>query len=59
MYQINIPTERQHYFLNKDTKRNDNLFVIQHNYDSDFTGDLYVQDTAARPSLLEYASQNL
>ena len=50
---------RQNYSTNKDTTKNNNLFMIQHDYNSEFNGDLRVQDTAARLSLSEYAHQNL
>ena len=51
--------ERRNYFTNKDSTKNDNLFMIQLNYYSEFNGDSHVQDTASRLSLWDYAYQNL
>ena len=45
--------ERQNYFINRDSTLADNLFMIHHNYDSQFNGDLRTQDTATRQSLSE------
>ena len=59
IFQINKLMERQNYFINKDTTKHDNLFMIQHKYESEFNGDLSIQDTAARQSLSQYAYENL
>ena len=59
IYQINKLMERQFYFISKDCTKSDNLFMVQHNFDSEFNGDLRVHDTPARLSLSDYAHKNL
>ena len=59
IYQINKLMGRQNNFLSKDCTKSDSLFMLQYNFESDFDGDLRVQDTAARLCLSEYAYKNL
>ena len=40
--------ERQQYFINLDSAANDDLFVRQSFYQSNFKGDLGKQDTIAK-----------
>ena len=55
VYQLKKLLERQRYFMSQDLLNDDQIFVSNQNFDSDFDGDIYEHNIKAKASLSDFA----